>query len=640
MPPRSSRNASVPQGDEQARSDPLRDSVRQYFAEVEEEMIRRINSTVLAPERITAIVEQKYSDKFARIDLINRKMAESLAALRQEFRAFAEEPCKGELQSVKDEIAALRDFTGREFQQLWDTIASVRKDPTPEKEERFEPEEVRLSDEEVQSTDSHKGQGPRKMRSSRSRARSTSQSSRRRRKRRPSYGSDDDRSSSSTDESETELSEPERDDIRVADKGCRKILSVDRYRLLDREPEKDLRLRTAKVLAHLKHLYEGDRFDGSDPITVLHFLEELKTAFDDAGLCEGDAKHMVRYFLDGEAARLFKGLTSHEKKTYPRIVKWLLRTYVRESMLLDAREKFLTRSQKPTETELEYSKALSDLSMRCAGLISERDLINRFVRGLVPAIRTHVQDRVKRNTSWAIAVALATDHGSAHREAQKEGKPQRDPTFDPYPRKRYASGKGKVFAMRPQADDNDTSSSEDWWARNQEPTVFAGPARKTVGAIQFGSAPDRRDESFASLATSATSSEDRFYTPRTSFVGSADKRPSTPSVGQKVMLPPGVPFPPRRQPQGGAITDTLPCLGCGQLGHWLINCPRVNPKLKELALESLRMRKQARKLSFTDSRSHSPAREPAMIVASNEVPPSAPTTMEQRDEEVATANVG
>ena len=87
---------------------------------------------------------------------------------------------------------------------------------------------------------------------------------------------------------------------------------------MDREPERDLRLRTAKVLGHLKYLYEGDRFDGSDPITVLHFLDELKTAFDEAGLCEGDAKHMVRYFLDGEAARLFKGLTSREKEDVPK----------------------------------------------------------------------------------------------------------------------------------------------------------------------------------------------------------------------------------------------------------------------------------------------------------------------------------
>ena len=103
------------------------------------------------------------------------------------------------------------------------------------------------------------------------------------------------------------MSDPEReDDILVADRDYRRILSVDRFRIFDREPERDLRFRTAKVLVQLRLMYEEDIFDGSWPIAVLYFLEELKTTFDEARLYEGDKKHMVCYFLDGEAARLFK----------------------------------------------------------------------------------------------------------------------------------------------------------------------------------------------------------------------------------------------------------------------------------------------------------------------------------------------
>ena len=47
-------------------------------------------------------------------------------------------------------------------------------------------------------------------------------------------------------------------------------------------------------------------FDGSDPIIILYFLEYLKSTFHEAGLSEGDAKHMMRYFVDDETARLFK----------------------------------------------------------------------------------------------------------------------------------------------------------------------------------------------------------------------------------------------------------------------------------------------------------------------------------------------
>ena len=76
--------------------------------------------------------------------------------------------------------------------------------------------------------------------------------------------------------------------------------------------------------------------------------------------------------------------------------------------------------------EVEYSKALSDLAKRCAGIIPARDLASRFVRGLRPAIRTAVQARVASNTSWAAAMVLATEYGTAHREAEKEHAPQRE----------------------------------------------------------------------------------------------------------------------------------------------------------------------------------------------------------------------
>ena len=147
-------------------------------------------------------------------------------------------------------------------------------------------------------------------------------------------------------------------------------------------------MRTAKVLTNLRHLFDGERFDGSDPLTVLPVLEELKSTFDDAGLSEGDAKHMVRYFLTGEATRLYKSLAPRDRRSYPRIVKWMLRIYVREDMLQKAREEFLTRMQKQSETELEYSKGLADLGKRCTGMIPARDLTNKFIRGFRPAIRT------------------------------------------------------------------------------------------------------------------------------------------------------------------------------------------------------------------------------------------------------------
>ena len=607
----------------------LRAEILTYFAEAREDMLKHLTSEVLRPSRIHAIVEDYVGDSLTRVQDSLKELATSHDALREEFHAYRQEPGKRELESLSKEIAALRSHTKGELTRLWQEVKALKG--RRHAREDNEPESVRENDDDDTPLSPKKKSGS-NTRSHRSRVRrSTSSKSKQRRGRH--YESDGDSSSSSdASESDADLSDRDNDDIRVADRGCKKVLDVETYRLHDRDPERDLGLRTTKVLQNLRHLFDGERFDGSDPLTVLHFLEELKVTFDDAGLCEGDARHMVRYFLSGEAARLFKGLSPKDKKTYPRIVKWLLRTYVRESMLQNAREEFLTRSQKPQETEVEYSKALSDLAKRCAGMIPSRDLINRFVRGLRPTIRTQVQARMASNTSWAIAVALATEHGTAHREAQKEQASQREPLFAPMQRKRYAQGRGKTLVVKPPQPEAG-SDLDEWWAREEEPSVFPSCEKgQTIGATREGSAHPSRESSYASLPVSVTSSDEVYYTPRKSFAGGVPRDQPLPYVGKKVTLPAGVPFPVKKSPQGNNSTTTYPCLGCGKSGHWLSDCPSVNPRLKDLALEALRTRKQVRQVQSARSRDLSPGRPRiALLTREDEGVVDAPARVEERD---------
>ena len=592
----------------------LRAEVLTYFAEAREDMLKHLTSEVLRPSRIHAIVEDYLGDTLSRVQDSLKELASSHDALVEEFRAFRQEPCKRELESLNKEIAALRSHTKGELTRLWHEVKAL-KGQRPAREDD-EPEEVREIDNE--GTPPSKKKGGSRTRSRRSRTHRSTSSKGRRKKGRHHESDGDSSDSSDSSESDAEMSDGDRDDIRVADRACRKVLDVETYRLHDKDPERDLGLRTTKVLQNLRHLFDGERFDGSDPLTVLHFLEELKITFDDVGLCEGDARHMIRYFLSGEAARLFKGLSPKDKKSYPRVIKWLLRTYVRESMLQNAREEFLTRGQKPHETEVEYSKALSDLAKRCAGMIPSRDLINRFVRGLRPAIRTQVQARMASNTSWAVAVALATEHGTAHREAQKEQTSHREPLYAPMQRRRYAQGKGKTLVVKPPQQDDGTDLDE-WWTHEEEPSVF--PSRdqgQTIGATREGSALASREPSYASLPVSVTSSDEPYYTPRTSFAGGVPPEQPLPHVGKKVMLPPGVPFPVKKSPQGNASSTTYPCLGCGKLGHWLSDCPSVNNRLKDLALEALRTRKQVRQLQSARSRDPSPGRPRRVLLTCND----------------------
>ena len=611
-----------------------RQSVREYFAKVEENVLQRLTDLVMKPDRIRNIAEDALSDTVLRIDNSLRQLTQSHNDLRGELEEFRREPCKAELRLSGNEITEVRERVNGEFEKIWSAIKALKGSKPRAKKDDDEPISVRGSDEEDEEPPSRrgKGRGSHDARSKRSRAKKSRHSKHTRRSRRGEDYEDD--SSSESDESDNELNDPDGDEIRVADRDCRKVLNVETYRLVDRDPERDLALRTTKVLANLRHLFDGERFDGSDPLNVLPFLEELRTTFDDAGLSEGDAKHMVRYFLTGEAARLFKGLSPRDKRSYPRIVKWLLRTYVRESMLQNAREEFLTRAQKQTETELEYSQALSNLAKRCAGMIPARDLTNRFVRGLRPAIRTQVQSRVARNTSWAVAVAIATEHGNAHREAQKEQSAARDPNFVAHPRRRVPTGKGRAFTIRqPTADDS--SDIDELGTREEDLSIFDARDANTIGAIRPGPFGGSRDSSYASLPTSVGSSGERYYTPRSSFIGRDVRERYNGNDGTKVILPPGTPFPVKQSAKPlqtkPSAPNAYPCLGCGKTGHWLSECPNVNTRLKDLALEALRARKRARQIKFDERRDPSPGRFRSVLQVGEKEGRDAPAPAEERD---------
>ena len=329
---------TAPADTEQAEQE----NIRGFIAQVEETLTNRLASELLTPGRIRAVVDDEYGNRLRRLDEACSALSQGLKVLRNEFETYKEKPCKTELQSLGDELASMRSHVTGECQKLWRELEKLKGESPREPSPNREPETV--PDEDDPPTQPRKGKGSRQSRSRKSGAKSR-HTSRRKPRKSHYYGSESDLSDSS-ESSDDDLNDPDGDEIRIADKDCRKALSVKTYRLVDRDPERDLTLKTTKVLANIRRLFDGERFDGSDPLAVLPFLEELKTTLDDAGICEGDARHMVRYFLTGEAARLFKGLAPRDKRNYPRIIKWLLRTYVRESMLQNAREEFLTRAQK------------------------------------------------------------------------------------------------------------------------------------------------------------------------------------------------------------------------------------------------------------------------------------------------------
>ena len=110
---------------------------------------------------------------------------------------------------------------------------------------------------------------------------------------------------------------------------------------------------------------------------------------------------------------------------------------------------------------------------------------------------------------------------------------------------------------------------------------------------------------------------------------------------RNVMLPPGIPYPAKATSYAPATSqakaaNALPCVGCGKTGHWLSDCPIINPRLKELALESLRARKQARRLKFDEKRDPSPGRFRVLSVED----PDDNATADAEEQETPTGEAG
>ena len=560
-------------------------------------MLREIlTSSPWFREMIEQAVRGCLEPRVAEISNELQSLKADLSALRTDVELQYSNSWQQDIQRLDRDMDSLRDFVKRHSESISQEMAQVvgkfSQDPA---ESRVKQEDV-LG--EIPGRDRKESRGPRS--SSKKRRTSRGKTSRgRRERRRREFDSSDEEAGSDSSWGSDEESGSDSDDIRTADRSCRKAMSVETYRLNNRETERSKRWSTNKLLTTVRHLFTGDHFDGSDPVTVLHFLEEIKSAFDEAEIAEGDGRHLVRYFLTGEAARLFKGLGSRDRSSYPRIVRWLLRTYVRETMLQEARERFLMRTQKSNETELDYSKELRVLAHRCGGMIPERDVVHRFVRGLQPAIRTQVQMQVDRDSAWPTVVALAADFGNAHRDAAREAKSRDESRFLGLPRRR-SSDSGKTLMVSPEsAKYPDNISDED--DELLQLGVLDEDVDGTIGAIQMGSPYLPRQLSHLSISSGGGSSGS-YRTARGGYTPTQITY-APPRAERRVMLPPGVPFPSRQ----ASASPKQVCWGCGLEGHFLSACKTTDPRLIEVALAGLRARKRERDTRVTPgSQNHLP----------------------------------
>ena len=564
------------------------------------EQLTRSEYAQRTQEKITEIVMACLDSPLRRVESKINQLSEISNLTQDQLQACDPASLKQELHSLKKELAELRTSAKAEFTLLWRHVSKL-EEPQEEDDEPGADEGLISPRRRGGSKERHSS----RLRSVGKKKATPSRPLSRRKSKHSGYESEPPSDSPlSSDAEESDI-----DDVQVADELCRKVMQVETYRLQDRHPDRNPRMKVTKTLAELRHLFDGEMFDGSDPLSLLHFLEDLKQTFDDAALAEGDAKHMVRYFLTGEAAKLYKGLSPNERGSYRRILRWLLRTYIREGMLQNAREKFLTRAQDSSETELEYSKILSGLAHRCGGLIPETELTNRYIRGLQPAIRTHVQNKLSGVQSWAVTVATASEYGDAHREEIAARTKPKTPRYLTVPRRSLTGTSRKALLTHPldakaepgEESEVDLVDLED--LQDYEDPQYSNQSGDPVGAIHWGARPLARSPSLGSYASSSGSSDTIYRTP-TLTRSPSEHSPAHAVPRRKVMLPPGVPYPAGSRPKAPA----KPCIGCGKLGHWIAQCPETNPQVKEMVLEALR----ARKLSRQQTRAPNLAQPPVV----------------------------
>ena len=163
--------------------------------------------------------------------------------------------------------------------------------------------------------------------------------------------------------------------------------------------------KVGKLAAAVKGLVrENLCFDGREPIRLLAFLTDVKRGFDGTGIFEGLAVHVLQYFVEGDAARFYRSVTSTALRSlyaqadvaWPVLIHQFIRRYCPDSVLGDAYNRVTRMTQLDDEDELRYADRIQDAAMDCPGVFTESMLINYFVRGLPKTTQDTVAEQVPR----------------------------------------------------------------------------------------------------------------------------------------------------------------------------------------------------------------------------------------------------
>jgi hypothetical protein len=188
----------------------------------------------------------------------------------------------------------------------------------------------------------------------------------------------------------------------------RAALSYRTYRLNNRSQKfsnalsKDLSKISKRMTTHIP---DDQRFDGSDPVSIIKFLEDFKEACDHNGVSEGAAMHLFQYFLLNTAKKSlqlhFRSTMSASSNSYCGAIHFLLTTYAAEEEVSGECRKIYLMQQKSGENEREFGIRIQAQDGRLGQAFTEDNLITAYLNGVPENVRTYVSSTAPTATTFA-----------------------------------------------------------------------------------------------------------------------------------------------------------------------------------------------------------------------------------------------
>jgi hypothetical protein len=153
------------------------------------------------------------------------------------------------------------------------------------------------------------------------------------------------------------------------------------------------------------HIPDDQRFDGSDPVSIIKFLEDFKEACDHNGVSEGAAMHLFQYFLLNTAKKSlqlhFRSTMSASSNSYCGAIHFLLTTYAAEEEVSGECRKIFLMQQKSGENEREFGIRIQAQAGRLGQAFTEDSLITAYLNGVPENVRTYVSSTAPTATIFA-----------------------------------------------------------------------------------------------------------------------------------------------------------------------------------------------------------------------------------------------